>query len=194
MGVDDKDLLARTARGDADAFAVFFRRHERRITAFAVRRCHHADEVADVVSDTFLVALRRAGQFRAEREDAVPWLYGIAANLLAERRRGGDVRRRLLGRLRGASPRLAPDESAAVDAAIDAERTGDELRGALLAIPAGERAVLELVALDDLTPAEAAQALGLSQNAARLRLSRARRRLRLALGDTTDDLLEPDCA
>lgn len=194
MGPDDTQLLARTSRGDADAFAAFFRRHERPIAAFAIRRCHDADEVADVVSETFLVALRRAGDFRPERDDALPWLYGIAANVLRDRRRARDVRRRLLRRLGTATPSLTADESAAIETAIDASRSADELRGALLTVPAGERAVFELVALEGLTPAEAAQALDLTQNAARLRLSRARRRLREALGPTYDDLLEPDRA
>ena len=55
----DADLLAATVAGDPDAFAAFFRRHERAVMRFAISRCSMPDDVADVVSETFLVALRR---------------------------------------------------------------------------------------------------------------------------------------
>lgn len=64
-----------------------------------------------------------------------------------------------------------------MEARIDAERRARALRPALESLGAGERAVLELVAEHDLTPAEAAGVLGILPVAARVRLSRARRRL-----------------
>jgi RNA polymerase sigma-70 factor (ECF subfamily) len=178
---DDAHLLARTAGGDAEAFGRFFRRHERAVLAFAVRRCASSEDAADAVADTFLVALRRARSFRDEGFGARPWLLGIALRVLAGQRRGALRRSRLATLLRGRTPHFTPDESEAVEAAIDDARLAGELQAALSALPASERAVLELVAYDGLTPAEAAAVLQVSGDAARTRLSRARARMRASL-------------
>jgi RNA polymerase sigma-70 factor (ECF subfamily) len=181
--VDDSDqgLLAATAAGDADAFAVFFRRHEQAVTRFALRRCVDAGEVGDLVADTFLVALRRADDYRPQTEDALPWLLGIAIRIASGRRRAARVRLRLPTRLASATSPYTPEEVDAVVAAIDAAALAPDLEAALGRLPRREREVLELVAYDGLTPSEAAAALGLNANAARLRLSRARRHMREAL-------------
>jgi RNA polymerase sigma-70 factor (ECF subfamily) len=72
-------------------------------------------------------------------------------------------------------------EEDAVASAIDAARQGPLLEAALARLSAGEREVLELVAYDGLSPTEVASVLDVTPNAARLRLSRARRHLRLLL-------------
>jgi RNA polymerase sigma-70 factor (ECF subfamily) len=172
----DQALLSATASGDGDAFAAFFRRHEAAVTRFAIRRCANADEVADAVAETFLVALRRASAFDARHGDARPWLFGIAQRVVRGQRRSF-ARRARLTRRASSLPAYEPDEAARVDAAIDAERRVDDLRPRLDELARRDRAVLELVAYADLSPSEAAAALGISANAARLRLARARRRL-----------------
>ena len=176
MSPTDHTLLTATADGDGDAFAAFFRRHEAAVTRFAVRRCASADEVADAISDTFLVALRRASAFDPGHGDARPWLLGIAQRVIGGQRRSRLRRARLIGRA-AALPAYEPDEAERVEAAIDAARRLDDLRPRIDALPRRDRDVLELVALADLEPHEAAIALGISANAARLRLARARRRL-----------------
>lgn len=183
MEPTDQRLLAAAAAGDADAFAAFFRRHERVVTRFAIARSADADEVADVVSETFLAALRGAGRYVPEHPHAVPWLLGIAIRVLLRRQRSARRRLRLRARVAGTMPRYVGGEADAIARAVDAARRRPELDAALSALPARERAVLELVAHADLSPAEAAVALGISANAARLRLSRARSRMRAALGE-----------
>jgi RNA polymerase sigma-70 factor (ECF subfamily) len=180
QAADDRDLLAATARGDSDAFACFFRRHEARVTAFCIRRCAGPDEVADAVADTFLIALRRAGAYEPSLDTALPWLVGIAQRVVHRQERGRRRRGRLHRRVAGASGAYTDDEAERIIAAIDAARRSDDLRDVLAELPRGERRILELVAYADLTPAEAASALGISANAARLRLARARRRVRHA--------------
>ena len=183
MSATDDTLLSATARGDGEAFAAFFRRHEPAVARFAIRRCDRADEVADAIADTFLVALRRAGSFDPAQGDARPWLLGIAQRVIGGQRRSRMRRVRLAGRA-AALPTYEPDEAERVDAAIDAARRVDDLRPRIDALPRRDRQVLELVAYGDLEPHEAAHALGISANAARLRLARARRRL----GDTTTEV------
>jgi RNA polymerase sigma factor (sigma-70 family) len=177
MERSDERLLRATAEGDGDAFAAFFRRHEAAVTRFCVRRCETPDDVADAVADTFLVALRRARSYEAVLPSAAPWLLGVAQRVVARQARGHRRRLRLTGRVAAAASPYTDAEAERVMAAIDAARRCDQLRAALGSLPRGERKVLELVAYGELTPAEAAAALQITPNAARLRLARARRRL-----------------
>lgn len=100
-GMDESDgqLLAATARGDAEAFGRFYRRHEQRVLGYAIARCASASDVADVVGETFLGALGSAARFRDDGGDAVGWLFGIARRVVAHQRRSFTRRQRLLGRL-----------------------------------------------------------------------------------------------
>ncbi len=189
MEKSDAVLLA-AAASDQDAFDVFYRRHRELVLRFAVRRCATPDDVADVVAETFLAALRGASSYQPQFDTARPWLLGIARRVLLRRRRTFARRRRLMGRAAGTAPRFAEDEHEAIDAAIDAARRRPLLAAAVAGLPAAEREVLELVAEADLTPAEAARVLGLTPNAVRLRLSRARRRLRPQLDTPTQPDLE----
>jgi len=170
----DIDLLRLAATGDADAYATFFRRHERAIAAYAAKRCAVRADVPDLVSDVFLAALQRADRYRAETTDARPWLYGIAERLIANNRRRAVRRSRALVRAMNLAPTTAPPETDLVDAAIDASSRYRSVRDAIAALPLRERQALYLVALAGLTPSEAASALGVTPNAVRIRLSRAR--------------------
>lgn len=170
----DCELLARAAAGDAEAYAAFFRRHVAAVTRYGIRRCDNAEQVAELIADTFLVALEASGRYREMHDTALPWLFGIARRVLAGHRR----RRYAFYRTAGFQPVVTPDEADAIVAAIDASRLRSELEHALRALPDSEREVFLLVAHDGLSPSEAAVALDVTPNAARLRLSRARKKLR----------------
>jgi RNA polymerase sigma factor (sigma-70 family) len=94
----------------------------------------------------------------------------------------------------GEPPRFTGEEYEAVEAAIDAARQAPHVQAALRAMPVGERRVLELVAYAQLSPTEAALALGISPNAARLGLARARKwlRERLPSAEPSAGLAAPD--
>jgi len=180
MDESDGQLLAATARGDAEAFGRFYRRHEQQILSYAIAHCANASDVADVVGETFLGALRAARRFTDEGGDAVPWLFGIARRVLAHQRRSFTRRQRLLVKLHE-QPLLNPDEAAAIDEAIDASRLAPQLAAALRILRANDRELVLLVSRDGLSPAQAGAVLGMNPNTARVRLSRARARLRDAL-------------
>ncbi len=170
----DTDLLLASAAGDKDAYAVFFRRHVRSVTKYAVRRCGSAEQVGDLVAETFLIGLEAANRYVPVYETALPWLFGIERRVLAGQRRRWYLQKREMS----VHPVVVGDESEAIVAAIDAARRRPELESALAQLSDSEREVFLLVAYDGLSPIEAAAVLGLSPNAARLRLSRARRRMR----------------
>jgi len=182
----DAELLVAAANGDGDAYAIFFRRHVRSITAYAVRRCANSEEVADLVAETFMTALGAAGRYRPQTPTALPWLFGIARRVLYRHRRKAARIARLNVKASNTYPSYTGSEEDAINSAIDAARQLPAIEAALHQLPKGEREVLELVAYDGLTPSEAALVLEVTPNAARLRLSRARKRMRAALGTAGD--------
>jgi RNA polymerase sigma-70 factor (ECF subfamily) len=146
-------------------FERVFDAHFRAVLAYAVRRGERA-EADDVVAETFLVAWRRLDELP---EDPKPWLLGVARGVLANQRRAAG-RRAALGR------RLAHEREAPV-AALDQPPVLE----ALARLPERDREVLLLVAWDGLSTDVAAAALGCSRTAMKVRLHRARRRLRAEL-------------
>ena len=185
----DAELIAAAADGDEESFAALFRRHVRPVTGFAVRRASDADAVADIVSETFLIALRQAHRYRPETPTALPWLFGIARRVWIGHHRSRQRITRLIEKAAGQVPRFDESETDAVDAAIDASRQRSHIEAALDRLSDAERDVLELVAIHGLGPSEAAVALNISPNAARLRLSRARGHMREHLGETLPGLV-----
>jgi RNA polymerase sigma-70 factor (ECF subfamily) len=175
---DDARLLA-AAVADIAAFEQLYDRYVYRVTAFAARRCASADDVADVVAQTFVRLLRVADRYDPARGDPAAFVLAIAANLARDQQRGIRRQRALVSRLSGRDL-LDADDTERIEAAIDAARTGPAMRAALDAVPDGEGAVLRLVA-GGASPSEAAAALGITPGAARVRLARARQRIRTRL-------------
>lgn len=148
--------------------------HVDAILAFALRRAPTPEDAADVVSDTFLTAWRRLDELPEGAERL--WLFGTARHLLANSHRSHRRRERLGSRLRDDLAAAVPDYAGRVAATTDVRR-------ALRALGTADREVLELHLWEGLEPREIAAVLALSEGAARTRLSRARGRLRRALGD-----------
>src|SRR5581483_7212266 len=121
--------------------------------------------------------------------DALPWLLGIARHVVAHQRRSFLRRQRLVDRL-ATAPTFSPDESEAVEAAIDASRLAPALTAALSGLKDKDRELLLLVARDGLDPAQAGAVLGMNPNTARVRLSRIRQRLRDVLNVPPDSDLD----
>ena len=180
----DAELLRASSAGSAEAYSVFFRRHVAAITRYAVRRCPNPDDVADLVGECFLVALQASHRYIPETDTALPWLFGISRRLLAKQRRKYAGNRRIEVKASNAFPNFTAAEDDEVAAAIDASRQAPILEEALSRLTRSERDVLELVAYDCLSPSEAAIALDITPNAARLRLSRARRAVRAHIDST----------
>ena len=154
------------------------------VQRFVARRVDDPYLAADLTADVFLAVIESSSTYRPGRGEPVAWLFGIARNVVAGERRRKAKELRTAARVRGRKL-VDEDDLAALHERIDRESAARELLDELAALPPGERAVLELVALDGLSVSEAGQALGIGAIAARVRLHRARRRLqhRLDLPD-----------
>jgi RNA polymerase sigma-70 factor (ECF subfamily) len=173
----DADAI-HASRARAAAFEVIFDRHFGAIHAYVSRRAGPdlADELA---AEAFAIAFRKRSRYDASRPDARPWLYGIAANLLARRRRTEERELRAYART-GLDP-AAPDHAPGLHASLDARAAGPALAAALAALDHRDREVLLLFAWADLGYAEIAHALSVPIGTVRSRLSRARRLVRAEL-------------
>jgi RNA polymerase sigma factor (sigma-70 family) len=165
---------------DPDAFEAFYREHVEAVQRFVARRVDDPYLAADLTADVFVAAIESAGSYRRSRGEPIAWLFGIARNVVAGERRRSAKELSTVRRVRGREL-VDEDDLAALHERIDRESAARDLFGDLARLPDGERAVLELVALDGLSVREAGQALGIGAVAARVRLHRARRRLRSRL-------------
>lgn len=170
-------------------FGKLFDRHGQAIYKFCARRTADLALAEDLTSVTFLEAWRH--RHRAplgQAESALPWLLGVANNVVRNALRHRRRDRIALERLPPAS--VVP---AAEDDALSRSVTEARLREALDAISAlseGERDVVMLVLWSDLAYDEAATALGIPVGTVRSRLARARPKLQIALGDTRHTILK----
>jgi RNA polymerase sigma-70 factor (ECF subfamily) len=137
-----------------------------------LRRRANADEAEEAFGDTLLALWRRLDDIPPAA--TLPWSYGVARRVLANRRRGLVRQRQLVERIGRLTPVwFDPDPSAAPEY--------PELAAALRALREEDREVLTLWAWEQLEPREIAIVLGVSVNAATLRLSKAKKRLAQAM-------------
>jgi len=155
-------------------FEALFNEHYAAVHRYALRRAE-APLAEEVVNEAFLVAWRRLDEVP---EEPLPWLYGTAKHVLANRRRDAARHARRIG--------AAAAESGALNAASDpAERLAerDAALRAFTGLSEPDREALRLVAWERLSLAEAARAAGVSRPAFAMRVHRARRRLAARLRD-----------
>ena len=157
-------------------FALIFDRHAEAVRRFVVRRLGDS-RADDVIAEVFRIAFERRASFDVTASSALPWLYGIAANLVRREHRSHARWLTALARADGRQDR-AIDPLLAVDARLDAASLRPVLVEALLTLVDIEREILLLVAWEDLRPRDAATALGIEPSIARVRLSRARSHVR----------------
>lgn len=172
MDAEATETVVGTSRGSSgdDWFVALYHAHVTAVLGYALRRVDVAEDAADVVAETFLVAWRRPTAVPGG-DGARPWLYAVARRVLANHRRGADRRDRLGGRLRAELAATVPDPADAVAVDVDTERL-------LASLPTRDREVLELAVWEQLTPREIAVVVGSTALAVRTRLSRVRARLR----------------
>ncbi len=150
-----------------ERFEQVFATHREAVLGYLRRRTDSGHDAADLLADTFLVAWRRLDDVPLDPQTR-PWLYGVARRVLANHRRGEGRRHALATKLRGELSDAVPVHPLLDDAAPAAR--------AFRALPEQDRELLSLVAWEELDTGQIATVLGISRNAVRIRLHRARKR------------------
>lgn len=150
-------------------FRAAFDAYYRAIFSYAARRAGR-DAAADIAADVFTTAWRRIGHMPLE-PDSLPWLYGVARKTVSNHHRSRTRQRAL--HLKVVSVKDTPTNS--LDDVLAVRRELEKLKD-------DDREILMLAAWEELTPSEIATALGITPEASRVRLHRARQRLAERLG------------
>lgn len=172
---DDADLLVAHLAGDAQAFSALVRRYERPVYRLALRYARDADEAEDLAQRTFLRVLAHAGDLRPGQPFAA-YLFRIAANLCKNHLR--DRARLVFGLPLEAA---APDAGASPDA-LEAQQRRSKMREALARLPQRQRQVVSLRVDAELPFAQIAEALGITENNAKVNFHYAVKRLQKLVG------------
>lgn len=161
---------------DAESrFRLLFREAYPALKRYVSYRGVSKADADDLVAATMEIAWRRLDQ--VPDADPLPWLYGVARNLLRNHRRSLRRASTLASRVPISPPVAAPG---------DYEVSVGAVLAALGRLVEGDQELLLLIAWDGLSPSQAAVVLGCTPVAARSRLHRARRRLASELGLTTN--------
>jgi RNA polymerase sigma-70 factor (ECF subfamily) len=176
----DRELVENAQRGDADAFGVLMRRHQKRVYRLALHLVRNSAEAEDVTQDTFVRAYGALDRFDG-RSEPFTWIYRIAVNLSLNAIRARKPSER------SSSPDDPRVESLLVErraklASPEAASSDKELAFALLsaidALSEILRTTLVLVIVDGLPHADVGRILGCSEGTVAWRIHEARRRLR----------------
>jgi RNA polymerase sigma-70 factor (ECF subfamily) len=167
-----------------ELFALVYDRHAITVHRFLARRV--GSQLADdLAAQTMLVAFDGRKRFDLAHESALPWLYGIATNLLRRHARAEARHLRALSKL-DPYP-LEPRLDDTVSDRVSAEAAGRELAAGLARLNPQERDVLLLVAWESLSYEEVSHALDVPLGTVRSRLHRARTKMRTALLEVSND-------
>lgn len=180
------DLVARVRAGDEGAFDAIHAAYNGRLFNFLARLSRRRDIAEDLLDDTWLRFVDRAHRLRSDTALG-PFLFTVARNLFVSY-----CRSRLLEEAQTAdaiglwplgTPRPSPYESTV------ASETGQRIEEALAALPAAHREALLLVAVEGMTPADAAAVCGITADAMRQRVCRARAAIARRLDEEHEGVL-----
>jgi RNA polymerase sigma-70 factor (ECF subfamily) len=178
--MSDEELLAATS-GRAEAFGAFYRRHERAVLVFFLRRTSSPEAAADLTAEVFVAALASSRRFRPGKAPAVAWLFAIANNKLSASRKRGRVEERARRRLQTEPLVLTDDDLERVEALADSEQSAEVIRELLAQLPPDQHEAVRSHLLEDRGYDDIASDLQCSQAVVRQRVSRGLRAIRTRL-------------
>jgi RNA polymerase sigma factor (sigma-70 family) len=177
---EDARLLARIAAGDRQAFERLYHLYFGRLTRFLHRSTRSLPLVEEIVNDTMLVVWKKAPSWDASCKVST-WIFAIAwrraRKALSGMHHGAESEEEAEPDLLEAGPDSQPDRRFAL------LRQHEAVDAALNALPAAQRAVVQLTYFHDMGYADIADVLGCPQNTVKTRMFHARRRLAALLGD-----------
>jgi len=173
----DADLL-KAARQDPQAFREFYDRYAVWIRSWFLRHTGSDSASLDLTAETFAQAWHASRRFQdLAGGSGAPWLFGIARNLLRQYHKHNRIESAARERMGMPLAFAECEDYERVDERIEASSLAPLVRHAVRALPREQRRALELRVVQQLPYEEVAGVLGCSQNAARLRVSRALRAL-----------------
>ncbi|MEO3785376.1 RNA polymerase sigma factor [Actinocorallia sp. B10E7] len=175
-GRTDPELWGAALAGDEQAFGELFARHGRAIYNYCFRRTADWSAAEDLASVVFLETWRRRGQVRMDEGSLLPWLYGVATNVLRNHQRS--LRRYGAALSRLPEPVRPEEDADLVAARLDDQRRMREVLEQVRHLPRRDQELLSLCVWEELTYTEAATALGIPVGTVRSRLSRIRAKLK----------------
>jgi RNA polymerase sigma factor (sigma-70 family) len=170
----------------ADDIADLFDRHHQELLVFLARRTWNPDVAIELLAEVFARALEGGGAFRGgEAHVARAWLFGIARHLVADFIRDGYAERRAIERAGIRTRDLTDEEYERIEDLATSGVLRAEVQRAVGELPQDQRAAIELRVVQERSYREVADLLGISQEAARTRVSRGLRTLRTQLTPIT---------
>jgi RNA polymerase sigma-70 factor (ECF subfamily) len=169
-----EDLLAAAQSGDVGALGQLIQRHRQGVYRYGLQVCRTTEDAEDAVQETLWAATRAIKTFRGSASSIVSWMFTIVRR---ECLRLIEGRRRAPVGLSGTEDEL-PADSAGIDDAIGERRRAELLASALGSLDPIHREVVLLRDIQELSAPEAAARLGISVEALKSRLHRARVNLR----------------
>ena len=170
---------------DRDGFSEFYRAHSRDLVVFFTRRTFDAELALDLTAETFAQAFSSRHSFRGSGDaEAGGWLFTIARRQLARYFERGTVERALIERLGVSVPEAGSDELQRIEQLAGLAALRGLLRDQLTELGPGLRAALWLRVVEEEPYSSVASSLGITEQAARARVSRALRAVAEALAST----------
>jgi RNA polymerase sigma-70 factor (ECF subfamily) len=189
---DGLAVSLRQSGSDPEQFAEVYRAEAHRLLVFLARRTFDVEVARDMLAETFAQAFEKRRRFRGSTDaEAAGWLYAIARRRLARYARTGMVERKAVERLGIRVPAVAEDDFARVVELAGLADIRGRVAAAFSTLPAKQADALRLRIVDERSYPDVAAALGVSEQTARMRVSRALRQLAEAAEITLPTEVQP---
>ena len=179
--MEEREIIERVVAGDNDAFGLLVDKYQTKVYNLALRMCGNEDDAYDLAQDAFVRAWRSLGSFQFESAFST-WLFRLTSNIcldfLRAKKRRAAVSLTMSGDDEEETQLDVPDPAMGPEEAAIASEDRRLLMEALNALPADQRQIITLRAINDLSYAEIARILDLQEGTVKSRLSRARTALR----------------
>lgn len=170
---------------------MLYQRHAQGLLRFAMRRTFDAQLAVDIVAETFALAFEQRKKFRGDLEkQGGSWLFGIASNLLNNYFRSGGIERRALERI-GVPQVVVPDDQLErIEQLAESAELRAAVAWAISELPSAQQQALKLRVVEERPYAEVAARLGISEQVARSRVSRALGAMRDVLAEQEQGVVD----
>jgi RNA polymerase sigma-70 factor, ECF subfamily len=191
--VADRDVVSRVLDGERNAFALIVSRHHVALYRLAWRIVGNAALAEELTQEAFARAYERLGSYRGEAPFK-PWLFRILANLCKDAAKSAQRRERPSADPTADGVLAQVPAGAGAESRMDQRRALEALSSAIRALPDGQREAFVLRLLENQSYEEVSETLGVPVGALKVRVHRARERLKEALGPLLDSILPEEAA